>query len=347
MKLVVYRDCNGITLGATPIEFRCLNSNPIITSLTIPVGTPVDVTPLKNSSCSRCQSLSCAYPYGIHKYTMSGIVNLNSSGNCCMLQLSWQDGGRNAATTNLSNPGNNLYYTEALLNRCQSPCDNSPQITNIHDGILCVGVDYNFQSGAIDYDTTSTGGKLDSIRYEWGYLMNSHADTIDNIPNYSYNKPFYFWGFPNESLPFPRGIHLDSITGELRFRPMKPEISAIAIKVREFRNGILIGEVTRDIQLIMITCPISDVEKQISQNDFKIYPNPASDYVNIVYQGLSKWEGNLNVFDPNLKLVMSRQLYFDQPKTLYQLPLTGYLPGVYLLKFENSAGSMLQKIVIQ
>jgi len=79
IKLVVYRDCNGITLGTSPTLVKCDTSGRIITSLNLSVGTPVDITPVCNSSCTRCQSTGCSFPYGVHRYTMQGLAILNGA----------------------------------------------------------------------------------------------------------------------------------------------------------------------------------------------------------------------------------------------------------------------------
>ncbi|MEI6579336.1 MAG: hypothetical protein WCN92_07705, partial [Eubacteriales bacterium] len=79
----------------------------------------------------------------------------------------------------------------------------------------------------------------------------------------TYDKAIYFWGFPNDALPPPRGIHLDPQTGDIQFRPMKSEVTVMVIKVKEYRNGVLIGEIRRDLQIIVIPC-VSNTPPSIS-----------------------------------------------------------------------------------
>jgi len=254
VKLVVYRDCNGIPLGTSPINFICDNTGSSITSITIAVGTPVDVTPICRTSCSRCQSLSCSFPYGVQRYTMQGVVKLSGAGTCCNVRISWSQSSRNAAITTMPGAGSDDLYIEAKLNRCLNPCDNSPSFTNLPDAILCVGQDFTFNNGALDTDVDSTGGLSDSLTYEWVPPLGGYGNNLAYSSPYSFNKPINFWGFPNDTLPLPQGFHLDHQTGDIKFRPMLAQVTVIALKINEFRNRVKIAEVTRDLEFIVISC---------------------------------------------------------------------------------------------
>ena len=162
--LTVYRDCNGTALNSTPIIASCIQTGIEITRLTLNTVTPVDVTPVCNSGCTRCQSLSCSFPYGIQKYRMQGIIKLSGAGSCCNIKLTWEQCCRNASIT--TGAGNANFYSEAMLNRCISPCDNSPTFDNMPIAILCTGQDFTFCQGIQDIDVNSTGGLSDSFVFE-------------------------------------------------------------------------------------------------------------------------------------------------------------------------------------
>jgi hypothetical protein len=254
IKLVVYRDCNGITLAVSPINFKCATSGASITSINISVGTPVDITPVCNSGCTRCQSMSCSFPYGIHRYTMQGIVILTSAGSCCSINISWSQNARNSAITTITGAGSDDLYVEALLNRCQNPCDNSPSFTNPPIAILCVGQDFTFNHGVQDIDTNSSGGLADSMTFEWAEPLRAANTPVTYVGQYTYDKAIYFWGFPNANQTFPRGLHLDRQTGDMQFRPMLAEVTVMVVKVNEFRNGVKIAEIRRDMEIIVMNC---------------------------------------------------------------------------------------------
>ena len=254
IKLVVYRDCNGITLGVSPINFKCTSSGASITSLSINIPTPIDITPVCNTSCTRCQSLSCSFPYGIHRYTMEAIAILNSAGTCCNITISWDQSARNGAITTIPNASSYDLYIEAQLNRCLNPCDNSPSFTNPPIAILCTLQDFAFNNGALDTDMKSTGGLSDSLTYEWAHPMSAAGTNLIYSGQYDFDRAIYFWGFPSPTLPYPRGLHLDPHTGDIQFRPMKAEVTVMVLQVNEFRNGTKIAEIRRDLQIIVMTC---------------------------------------------------------------------------------------------
>jgi hypothetical protein len=254
IKLVVYRDCNGQVLGSGTLGINCASNMALITAVNTVSVTPIDITPVCNNSCTRCQSLSCSFPYGIHKYTIQNVVKLNGAGNCCKVKIAWVQCCRNSAITTISISSGVDLYLESTMDRCQSPCDNSPTFNYNPVAILCVGQDSYLNFSATDNDKTAGGGLIDSLTYEFGAPMKAYNSYISYLGQYSYNKPIYFWGFPNDALPFPRGIHLDMYSGILQFRPMKAEGTVMVIVVNEFRNGVKIAEIRRDVEAIVITC---------------------------------------------------------------------------------------------
>jgi len=213
IKLVVYRDCNGDLLNTTPIIASCFQTASEITRISINPGTPVDITPACNINCTRCQSLSCSFPYGIQRYTMQGMINLSGAGSCCNIKMSWEQCCRNGSITTGADGEN--FYTEATLNRCLSPCDNSPSFENYPIAILCIGQDVTFCQCYQDIDINPTGGLSDSMAFEWTEPLSGANSPIAYTGSYTFNKPICFWGFPNDNLPFPRGIHLNTQSGDI------------------------------------------------------------------------------------------------------------------------------------
>jgi hypothetical protein len=252
IKVIVYNDCNGSALGTLPVNIKCQATGVTIAnmSLTLPAG--VDITPYCNTSCSRCQSSTCSFPYGIKKYEYQGIVNLSAGGSCCNVIISTTYGTRSTAITTGAAGSN--FYTEAMLKRCQTPCDNSPVFTNPPVQILCSGQEYNFNHGAKDTDYNLNGGLSDSLTYEWDYPLSAANTTVAYSGSYAYNRSIYFWGFPTETLPSPRGLHLDAHTGDIQFRPMRTEQTVMVLKVNVYRNSGKIAEIRRELLMFVIAC---------------------------------------------------------------------------------------------
>ena len=115
------------------------------------------------------------------------------------------------------------------------------------------------------------------------------------MSGYAFDKPIYFWGFPNTTLPFPRGFHLDPVTGDISFRPMKIEVTVMALKISEWRNEVKIGEIRRDLQIIVINCP----------NNHPPSLGPALYYKEVCAGSNVTFTINTNDLDPNDTLTIS------------------------------------------
>jgi gliding motility-associated-like protein len=176
---------------------------------------------------------------------------------CCEVTISYYSCCRSTSIT--TGAANNSFYVDAIMNVCQSPCDNSPVFTNAPIAILCLGRDFIYNQGVTDFDVDSTtGGLLDSMVYSFADPMRGAGQSTPWSGGFSAEKPLTFLGFPKTSLPFPRGFHLDTFTGDMMFRPMKVEITVFAIKIEQYRNGKKISETRRDVQIIVIKCPDND-----------------------------------------------------------------------------------------
>ncbi|HPD65145.1 MAG TPA: PKD domain-containing protein [Bacteroidia bacterium] len=260
IKLVIYRDCNGVNLGTPSISIECASTGVNITTFSISKPPPVDITPVCTSSCTRCQSTGCSFPYGIEQYTFTKLVVLSNAGSCCDLIISYQECCRNSTIT--TGAANTNFYIDAKMNRCQNPCDNSPSFTNPPIAIICVGQDFIFNHGVFDVDIDSNGDLIDSLSYSWTQPLTGAGSYAPWTSPYSYDKPLLFWGFPYANQSSPLGFHLDPFTGNISFRPMKVEQTIMALKVTEWRkiNGTptKIGEITRDVHYMFISCPTSN-----------------------------------------------------------------------------------------
>jgi gliding motility-associated-like protein len=249
----VYRDCNGVNLSATPVTAY---SNCGTKRLNTTRNGGRDITPVCDEQCTRCDSRGCSFKYGIEVYELTTILIVSDwrKNGCCEVTLTWSQCCRNGAIT--TGAANQNFYVEAKLNICQDPCDNSPTFTGDPLAIICLGRDFIYNQGVQDKDIDpNTGGLADSLVYSWAEPLTSATAKTTWSSNYSYNKPLYYLGFPKTGLKFPRGMHLDSATGDMMFRPMKVEQTVMSIKIESYRKGKLTAQVTRDIQVVVIKCP--------------------------------------------------------------------------------------------
>ncbi len=265
--LKVYRDCTGIPINAspqitlTPISGCSTNSvNVTMTRLYVaPIGF------LCQGQKNICEGGT--FPYGLEENRFEVTVVLQQvfgsglSASCCWIRISYSECCRNTNVTNLSS-GN--FYTEAEMNRCLTPCNSSPVFFNRPTSVLCAGRAYTYNNLLAD-----TTDKTDSISYQLTEPLNNTSTPVGFLTGFSKNKPFTFLGFPYDTLPFPAGFHLDSVTGQLGFTPMGQQQPALAIKVQEWRkisnSYQKIGSQIRDVQFYTYNCsPNNNPEIEIN-----------------------------------------------------------------------------------
>jgi PKD repeat protein len=245
IKVFYYHDCNSVDPPTEIIlNLKCDATGTTLSSVNLPLVSTVDITPICSNSYSRCSNVSSTFPYGINKCTYQNIVKTKNAGNCCLLRLSvdfyeWP----HSITTG---PATQSVYLEAKLNRCQSTGDNSPEILNNPIIIVPTGKNYVFNFNATDSDG-------DSLTYELTPPLQAYNTPVTYLISFSYNKPLYFLNFPYNYSPFPRGFHLDTITGDLMFRPTAVQHTIMAVKIREYRNRNQIGEIMVEYPIIVIS----------------------------------------------------------------------------------------------
>ncbi len=155
---------------------------------------------------------------------------------------------RNHAISNLSNPGNQNIYIEAMFNNTVSPQNSSPSFTNAPIPYCCINNLFTYNNGAVDADGDSL--VFESVRPRSGSQNNQNCNALPvEIPytNAAYNPL-------DNPFATSNSFTLDPSTGALSFIPSIQQVVVITVKVNEYRNGQLIGYVIRDIQIVVIPC---------------------------------------------------------------------------------------------
>jgi len=261
VKLTLYADCNQEPPVNQILFFYCKNGGALIKSISINNPSAVDISPTCRNRCTRCQDQKCSFPYGIHQYTYVKLVTLIEAAACCEIRIANTSCCWDTALSTIVNPANKNFYTEATLNRCISPCDNSPSFTNPPIIILCKGSKFGFGHGPIELDIDHSGGSLDSLVWELTPPLSSQDTSLEYKSPYSYIKPINFNGFPDLNGKFPLGFHLDYVTGNISFLPVSFQQTVMTVKISEYRNKVKIGEVRRNMYFIIIFCPENNSPK--------------------------------------------------------------------------------------
>jgi len=178
------------------------------------------------------------------------------------VDLSFENGGydvvyqrccRNWSISNINNAGTTGMTLHAYIPEpIDSTCNNSPIFDVLPPSFLCNNYDFELDFSASDADG-------DSLVYSlctpfWGASVDIPQPSPPDSP------PFFniSWasGY-NASDPFStvNGLILDSQTGFLTGMPNEIGIFAVAICVKEYRDGVLLSEVYRDYQINIYNCP--------------------------------------------------------------------------------------------
>lgn len=147
--------------------------------------------------------------------------------------VTFEDPNRNAGIVNIPGSVEIPFFIETIININPFLGGNSsPQLMNPPIDNGCIGVPYLHNPGAYDVDG-------DSLSYS---LIPCRGYNGDDIPGYS---------LPNAS----HSLTIDSITGDLLWdSPTMAGEYNIAILIEEWRNGILVSSMVRDMQISIAPC---------------------------------------------------------------------------------------------
>jgi len=231
--LALYRDCAGV---AAPISvsinrrsITCgVNANFVLTKI---AGTGIEVTPICPTTATQCTGGTLP---GVQEYIYKGIVILPP---CSDWVLSYSLCCRNSSINTIVSPASQNMYIEATLNNLAFPCNDSPTFTNRPVPFVCVGQPYCFNNGSIDPDG-------DSLSYT--LIPPRHTATV-NVT--------YLAGFSaSQPLTSAPPCTFNPLTGDMCVTPTLIQVSVFTVLVKEWRGGILVGSVMRDIQIRTIAC---------------------------------------------------------------------------------------------
>lgn len=166
-------------------------------------------------------------------YTLNVYRTIHSYASTGTYIISMEDPDRNFGVVNVPNSVNVPMYIESeLVINPFLGYNNSPQLLNAPVDKGCVGKPFYHNPSAYDPDG-------DSLSYR---LVPCKGLNGEDIPGYSY---------PQASSLFD----IDPVTGELRWEnPVLQGEFNVAILIEEWRHGVKIGTVTRDMQILINAC---------------------------------------------------------------------------------------------
>jgi len=248
-----YYDCGGqatFTPVATSVPFS--PGNDVDISGGLGCGSPTqlggwqfesytEVSPICPGTITACNSTNGSSPSGVNGvaegvyYADFNFCNVN----CTNYTISWSSCCRNYAITSPAG-GDGIYTGVTQIDLSFSPCNSSPQFTNPPVPYICAGQSFTFNQGAVDPDG-------DSLSYVLGPCMSDPGVQVGYGGGYT----------PTQPLGSSWNVTIDATTGDITMAPNPTGamvVGVMCVLVQEWRNGTLIGQVVRDMQVTVLPC---------------------------------------------------------------------------------------------
>ncbi len=251
------------------LYFDNINGNPLAEDQNVRVGifskttnTLIDAFILPNIGSTPVvyTNPACAVPnLSTRKITYRAVVNLAASaysepGGYYMI---WDRCCRNGNISNILNPGGSgqLFYMEFPRIRInnQAFINSSPSLFPPVSDYACINELFQFSIAGTDADG-------DSLVYSPVVPMIGNGGQLIPLPALQPAPyPTVFWNTsigagPSSMIPGNPSFAV-SPTGLITFRPNFIGLNVFGVKCEEFRNGQKIGEVRRDFQIMVLSCP--------------------------------------------------------------------------------------------
>jgi len=250
----IYFDCQNGSASAIAsdqeISVGFFNQNNSLITSNLVTGGPAEILTDVNYNCIVPPTGNC-----VSRVTYVFTVNLPTSPGgykavfqrCC----------RNAAIQNLVGPSTigATFFTQ-IPDLSVTGNNSSPVFVKSPPAYVCNGYPFNFDHKATDLDG-------DSLVYEL-YTPFDGADQANANPEPPNAPPFLpvTWQTPYaEQNPFntAAALSINPQTGFMTVIPNGLGVFVVGVKVKEYRNGVLIGETYRDYQYNVINCQFTTV----------------------------------------------------------------------------------------
>ena len=263
-QLVFYRDCNGAVVN-TASETIDVWGHSTISNITLNYVSSEDVSP----TCTQVAGSPVPFDCGVGQGGGNGVgaiekaiyrsapIALAGTPPAGGWVFTFQNFSRSNALTNIFDPSTQGITIQAKMFAIPgSPggcVDNSPQFLQEPYFVSCAGESYEYNMNGIDPD-------LDSLHIAF-------APVLDHFPGEIYDPPTnpalipYETGFsfdsPTPGVAMDPGnipAQVDPSSGNLTFLSNNTGSFAVKIVAQSFRQGVLIAEVEREMQLVVTNC---------------------------------------------------------------------------------------------
>lgn len=260
-ELWLYRDCTDPT-GAdfdNPITiFVFTGAGTLHLSQNVYLSSAGPWDPQGVEACFLTQPGTCLEE-GVYRFTLT--LAPSASG----YYVAWARCCRNATITNLQNPVyEGVTYLAQIPPARRADCNRAPRFVNRPPFFLCSGRDFYFDHHATDPDGDSLVYQISAAYHSvntsgQGAVHTSLGSPVVNANNPMGPPPYqtvvYAPGYSAQQ-PFGAGgtCQIDPQTGLLHIYAPNPGLYVVVISVLEYRNGLFLGEIRRDMQFYVAPC---------------------------------------------------------------------------------------------
>ncbi len=247
-----YRDCQGAATAPTTVtmcysSYCGANGSVVLNNYGVLPNGSTNGSPV-GTGCP-------GFPTTCNGGTLPGYEEWWYTGNftipttCSLWKFSVAINARNNAILNLVNPGAQSLFVEAIFDNSVSQNNSSPYFSNPPIPYCCINQPFSFNSGTIDPDG-------DSLSFESIQPRTSGLACPLTPANINYVVPPLPAPPFTPLNPFPTGLtfNVNPSTGALNFNATATGAYVITVRVSEYRAGVFIGSVMRDLQIVVQNC---------------------------------------------------------------------------------------------
>jgi gliding motility-associated-like protein len=255
LKLTIFRDCNtGVAPFDPDIAFGIYNGTTLFLQHTIPMTNYYPHIPLQTDTCSPPPPTVCVEyaEYIDTLYLPPHPQGYNiSHQRCC----------RNNSIVNLVNSGTtgNTWYASIPPN--DTACNNSAQFLTFPSLLMCYQQPMEVDMPMTDADGDSLVFSLCEAYLGGGQQQNSGPNGIIPLPPTPppYANPTYSPGYSAQvPITGSPSLTIDPTTGLITVFPDPVSgLFTVAICVDEYRDGIIINTVHREMQFVVANCVLN------------------------------------------------------------------------------------------
>jgi hypothetical protein len=245
INLTLYRDCSGMQLTIDPVIYfrRTCGGTAFGETLVFNTSSGQAVPQYCANTPSRCNGGS---RYGLQKYVWEGIVTLPydaSNPDCNRWTLTWGNNSvdgfsaRNNSSTLLNGGGTDFFIDAYLDDNVLNP-QSAPLFVDSLVPAYCIN-----QPVAVNFNAVDPDG--DSLAFSLVPAQSAYNTPVVYAPGYSAVQPALSTG----------GISVNQANGNITFTTLNPQITLFVLRMEKYRNGVLIGYIKFDVQVLLGAFP--------------------------------------------------------------------------------------------